>query len=329
MSARCVVTGSTGNLGQHVCAELVAAGYEVVGLHRPTSEVAILDRLGVAGREGDVKDPDSLMRAFEGAELVFHVAALFREAKHPDSEYWAVNVDGTRHVLEAAASCGTRKVVHCSTIGVHSHIPDPPADETEPYRPADTYQVTKCEGEKLALEYFSSGRVPGCVVRPAMIWGPGDSRLKKLFHGIQQRRLPIIGSGRTLLHWVDVRDVARGMRLAAEKPDNSGEVYILAGAAPVRLDRLFTLIADELGTTVLPVRIPAAPLALLGDAVEAVCTPLGVEPPIYRRRVGFFTKTRSFDWSKARRELGYEPAGSLEDEIADIIRSYRELGWLT
>lgn len=323
-----MVTGSTGNLGGYVCAELAAAGYEVVGLHRPTSDVGVLERLGVLGRAGDVKDPESLMRAFEGAEVVFHVAALFREAKHPDSEYWAVNVEGTGHVLDAAVSCGARKVVHCSTIGVHSHIPDPPADETEPYRPADTYQVTKCEGEKVALEYFSGGRLAGCVVRPAMIWGPGDSRLRKLFRGIQRRRLPIIGTGKTLLHWVDVRDVARGIRLAAETEGNSGEVYILAGATPVRLDRLFALIASQLGTSVLPVRIPAGPLALLGDVVEALCTPLGVEPPIYRRRVGFFTKTRSFDWSKARAELGYEPSACLEDEIGDIIRSYRELGWL-
>jgi len=325
---RCAVTGSTGHVGRHLCVELTAAGHEVLALHRATSDVSVLDGLGVTRREADVKDAESLSRAFDGAEVVFHVAAMFREAKHPDSEYWAVNVEGTRHVLDTAVSCGARKVVHCSTIGVHSHIPDPPADETEPYRPADTYQITKCEAEKVALEYFSSGRVAGCVVRPAMVWGPGDIRLRKLFRGIQRRRLPIIGSGKTLLHWVDVRDVARGLRLASEKVGNSGEVYILAGATPVRLDRLFQQIASQLGTSVLPVRIPAAPLALLGDVAEALCKPLGVEPPIYRRRVGFFTKTRSFDWSKARAELGYEPAGSLEDEIRDIIQSYRELGWL-
>lgn len=326
---RCAVTGSTGNLGRHLCAELTAAGHEVLALQRATSDASVLDELDVTRREGDVKDRESLLCAFEGADVVFHVAALFREAKHPDSEYWSVNVEGTRNVLDAAVSRGVRKVVHCSTIGVHSHIPDPPADESEPYRPGDIYQVTKCEAEKLALEYFCGGRIAGCVVRPAMVWGPGDSRLRKLFRGIQRRRLPIIGTGKTLLHWVDVRDVARGLRLAAEKADNSGEIYILAGASAVRLERLFHLIAKELETSLLPIRVPAGPLALLGDVVEALCKPFGVEPPIYRRRVGFFTKTRSFDWSKARVELGYEPAGSVEDEIRAIIRSYRELGWLS
>jgi nucleoside-diphosphate-sugar epimerase len=288
----------------------------------------VLEGLGVAAKLGDVTDPDSLRRPFEGCDVVFHIAALFREAKHADGAYWAVNVDGTRNVLDAAISSGVRKVVHCSTAGVHSHIPNPPADESEAYRPGDIYQETKCEGEKLALEYFRGGRVEGCVVRPAMIWGPGDARTRKLFAGIQRRRLPVIGTGRTLLHWVDVRDLARGFRLAAEKEGNSGEVYIVAGAEPIELEALFRLIADRLGTTLLPFKVPALPVQLLGQVVEVLCRPFGVEPPIYRRRVGFFTKTRAFDWSKARTELGYRPSGSIEDEVTAIIQSYRDLGWL-
>ncbi len=219
------------------------------------------------------------------------------------------------------------RVVHCSTVGVHSHIPNPPADESEAYRPGDTYQLTKCEGEKVALEYFRTGAIAGCVVRPAMIWGPGDTRTRKLFRGIQRRRLPIIGSGKTLLHWVDVRDVASGFRLASEA-GGQGEVYIVAGAEAIQLEKLFRLIADHLGTSLLPVKIPARPVQLLGSLVETVFRPLGLEPPLHRRRVDFFTKTRAFDCSKARRDLGYEPAGTIDDEITAIIGSYRELGWL-
>jgi nucleoside-diphosphate-sugar epimerase len=326
---RCAVTGSTGFVGRELCRELRGAGgYYVAALHRATSDVGVLEGLGVDAKIGDVTDPESLRPAFEGCDVVFHIAALFREAKHGDGAYWAVNVDGTRNVLDAAIASGVRKVVHCSTAGVHSHIPNPPADESEEYRPGDIYQATKCEGEKLALEYFRVARIEGCVVRPAMIWGPGDTRTRKLFCGIQRRRLPVIGTGRTLLHWVDVRDLARGFRLAAEKEDNSGEVYILAGAEPIELEAMFRLIADRLGTKVLPLRIPAQPVQLLGSVVEALCRPFGIEPPIYRRRVDFFTKTRSFDGSKARTELGYCPRGSIDDEVAAIIASYRELGWL-
>ena len=325
---RCVVTGSTGHVGRQLCRELAAAGHDVVALHRARSDTAVLRGLDVQLRQGDVKDPKSLPPVLEGAEVVFHLAALFREARHPDSEYWAVNVEGTRNVLDAAISCGVRKVVHCSTIGVHSHIPEPPADETEDYRPADVYQRSKCAGEQLALEYFRRGDVAGCVVRPAMVWGPGDIRLRKLFRGIQRRRLPIVGSGKTLLHWVDVRDVARGMRLAAERSDNSGEVYIVAGMRPIGVEELFGLIARHVGASPLPFRVPARPLQLLGGIVEALCRPFGIEPPLHRRRVDFFTKTRAFDWTKARHELGYQPSGSIEDEVRDIVHSYRELRWL-
>lgn len=325
---RCVVTGATGFVGSHLCRELAEEGYDVVALHRPTSELAALDGLAVRLAEGDVLDPGSLLRAFQAADVVFHIAALFREARHGDDRYRAVNVEGTRHVLDAAIEAGVGKVVHCSTVGVHSHIPDPPANETEEYRPADTYQLTKCEGEKLALEYFRGGALSGCVIRPAMIWGPGDTRTRKLFAGIQRRRMPIIGSGDTLLHWVDVRDLARAFRLAAETTDNDGEVYIVAGSEAIRLEDLFHLIAEHLGVSVLPVKIPALPVQLLGDVVELLCRPFGIEPPIYRRRVDFFTKTRCFEWSKARRELGYRPSGSIEDEVSDIIESYRALGWL-
>lgn len=324
---RCVVTGATGFLGRNLCRELTAAGHDVVALHRATSDLEGIRGLPVTLAEGDVLDPGSLARAFDSADVVFHVAALFREARHGEDRYRAVNVDGTRNVLDAAIAAGVAKVVHCSTVGVHSHIPHPPADETEEYRPADTYQRSKCEGEKLALECFRRGDMAGCVIRPAMIWGPGDTRTKKLFLGIRRRRMPVIGTGDTLLHWVDVRDVARAFRLAVDA-GRSGEAYIVAGSEPIRIEDLFHLIARRLGVTVLPVKVPALPLQLLGDVVEALCRPFGIEPPIYRRRVDFFTKTRAFDWSKARRELGYHPSGSIEDEVSAIIDSYRELGWL-
>lgn len=325
---RCAVTGATGFVGRFVCRELAEAGYEVAALHRSSSDVSVLEGLPVASKVGDVKDSDSLNRAFAEADVVFHIAALFRQARHDDGEYWAVNVEGTRNVLDAAIAQDVKKVVHCSTVGVHSHIPSPPADENEEYRPGDVYQQSKCEGEKLALEYFGSGRIDGCVIRPAMIWGPGDSRIRKLFRGIQAGRMPVIGTGRTVLHWVDVRDLARGFRLAAEKAGNTGEIYILAGAEPVELEQLFRRIAGHVGARLFPVRVPAWPVQLLGDVVETLCKPFGVEPPIYRRRVDFFTKTRWFDWSKARAELGYLPAGTLDDEIAAIVQSYRDLGWL-
>lgn len=288
------------------------------------TSVAALDLLD----HGDVKDPESLKAAMSGVDMVVHIAALFREAKHPDSEYHAVNVQGTENVFDAAIDAGVSRIVHCSTVGVHSHIPDPPASEDEAYRPADIYQQTKCIGETRVNEYFESGKIEGVVIRPAMIWGPGDTRTFKLFKGISSRRMPLIGMGTTWLHWVHVKDLAKSFRLALEAKDVTNEAFIVCGKEPVTMKHLYETIADCCDVPSKFVRIPALPIQILGSLCELVCKPLGVEPPLYRRRVDFFTKTRSFDGSKAREMLGYEPAYTFREEVSEIVSWYKAKQWI-
>jgi nucleoside-diphosphate-sugar epimerase len=322
------VTGATGFLGGALCRKLVEDGRRVRAIFRDPQKLSSLKDLDVETVQADVTDASATRAALQDADIVYHVAALFRQQGVPDTAFWDTNVEGTRNVLASAESEGVRRVVHCSTVGVHSHILNPPADENEAYRPGDVYQHTKCEGEKLALEWFRNGKIDGCVVRPAMIWGPGDTRTLKLFRGIGKRRMPVIGTGKVPLHWVLVDDVARGLILAGDVAKSTGQVYIIAGQESVTIEELFGLIAKHLGVKPLGIRIPAWPVQLVGEVVERVCRPLGIEPPIYRRRVDFFTKARSFDWSKARNELGYEPGQTLDEEVRLIVESYKRLGWL-
>ncbi len=326
-----LVTGATGFVGGHLANRLIELGAQTRVLVRKSADAEKVSQLREAGAEvvyGDVADRESVFQAVEGCERIFHIAALFRQAKFPDEVYYQVNVEGTRNVLDAAEQYGVQRVVHCSTVGVHSHIPSPPAAEDEPYRPGDIYQVTKCEGEKVALERFRSGSLEGVVVRPAMIWGEGDRRMLKLFKGVSQRRFPVIGSGKTLTHWVYVHDLVDGMLLAGEKPEAKGQIYIFAGKAPASISELVEAVADHAGVKPLPFKVPAAPMQLLGSAMEVVCKPFGVEPPIYRRRVDFFTKDRSFDTSKAQKELGYSPRHDFHTEVGNIYQWYRQQNWL-
>lgn len=325
---RALVTGATGFLGSALCQALVQHGYHVRAMFRNSRKLSALENLDLEVMPGDVTDTGSLNRLVSGVDLVFHIAAMFRDASKGPREYRRVNVEGTKNVLAAAKEAGVRKVIHCSTVGVHGHIPNPPANESEAYRPGDHYQVSKCAGEKVAKNSFDGGLIDGCIIRPAMLWGPGDKRTLKLFRGIQKRQMPMIGDGKTLFHWVMAADVAKAFILAAEIPESSRQTYIIAGERPVTITELFALIANRLNTNVLPVRLPAAPLQLAGSLIEAICVPLGISPPIYRRRVDFFTKSRAFDCTKAKRELGYRPSHSIESEIDIIIASYRELGWL-
>lgn len=323
-----LVTGAAGFVGSHLVAELKAEGYTVRAMVRDRGRLGMLDPAGIDLVVADITDRDALSRAFEGADLVFHIAALYREVRFPDSEYFRVNTEGTRNVFDIAQACSVKQVLHCSTIGVHSHIAHPPADESEPYAPTDVYQISKMEGEKIAFERLRSGAIGGAVIRPAMIWGPGDTRFLKLFRGIARRRLPLIGSGRVWTHWIYVKDLARAFRLAAEIPAANGELFIIAGNQPVLLCDVFTEIARCYGVRLLPVRIPVLPLQIAGRIVELICKPFGVEPPLHRRRADFFIKSRAFDCQKAARVLGFKAASSFLEELRSIAEWYRKAGWL-
>lgn len=326
---RAFVTGGTGFIGSRLCHELAGRGVRVLALVRSGSDRSKLAGLPVEFVEGDVTDLSSLRAGMAGCDTVFHMAALYREAKFPDAVYWKVNLDGTRNVLDAAKEVGVRYVSYCSTTGVLGDIKHPPADEATPYAPLDVYQESKTEAEKLVLERLRSGFIAGSVIRPTMVWGPHDTRLFKLFKGIATRSLPIVGDGKTWCHWVLVDDLVRGFRLAAESPyRTSAGLYTVGGERPVTLEHTMRTIAGVYGVKLLPFKVPVAPIQLAGSLVEAACAPFGIEPPLHRRRVDFFVKNRSFDCSKASRDFGYRPTYTFEEEAALTARWYLENGWL-
>jgi nucleoside-diphosphate-sugar epimerase len=274
----------------------------------------------------DLKDPATLAPAVEGINGVYHVAALFRLEGVPESEFWQINAEGVRHMMDAAIAAGVRRFVHCSTNGVHSDIDDPPADESAPFKPGDIYQETKLEGEKIAMRYFSEGRIDGVVLRPTMIYGPGDARTLKLFRMIAKRRFFYVGSGRALTHWVDVRDVAQAFRLAMEAEHINAEAFLIGGRSYHELRENVREISSALDVPEPGLHIPAAPMMALAHVVERVCKPLRIEPPLFPRRVSFFLKNRAYDISKAKEMLGYEPAQDFRGEIEDIISAYQTTG---
>ena len=204
----------------------------------------------------------------------------------------------------------------------------PPADESSALGPGDIYQLTKAEGELLALDFGRRRGLPVAVVRPGAIYGPGETRLLKLFRAIARGRYAIVGSGRTFYHPVFIDDLVQGYRLALTRSGAVGEPFIIAGPRYVTQAELAAVIARHTGGRVWPFRIPAAPLVWAGALCEAVCVPLGIEPPLHRRRVEFWTKSRAFSIEKARRVLGYAPQVDLEEGVARTVAAYRQAGWL-
>lgn len=323
-----LVTGANGYVGKEVVEQLVAQGVPVRALVRDREKGKELERPGVEIVIGDLSDYESLRRATRGVYGVFHIAAIFRQAGLPESVFHDINAEGTRRVFDAAIEAGVRRVIHCSTGGVLGHIANPPGNENSPYNPGDMYQRTKLEGEKIAMDYYRSGKMRGVVIRPAMIYGPGDTRNLKLFKMIARKKFFYVGPGMKSVHFVDVRDLARAFLLAMEHEDRNAEIYHVPGERAVPLKTLVNFVADYLQVPRPWLHLPVKPIQLLGTVCEAICTPFRIQPPIYRRRVDFYTKNRDFDGSKAARELGYRPAKPFEDEVKEITDWYRAHSWL-
>ncbi|HSJ07943.1 MAG TPA: NAD-dependent epimerase/dehydratase family protein, partial [Longimicrobiales bacterium] len=293
-----LVTGATGFTGGHLARALRARGHPVRALVRPGTAAGSLADAGIEVVRGDITDARAVDAAVAGMTTVYHVAAVYRTAGHPDDHYRAVHVGGTRNILDAAARHRVDRVVHCSTVGVHGAIRDVPSDEDSPFNPGDIYQQTKLEGELVAQEAFRQG-LPGVVVRPAAIYGPGDLRFLKLFRAVRSGRFRMFGSGEVTYHLVYIDDLVAGFILCGEKPEALGRTYILGGSGYITLNAFVRMVAEALDVEAPRGRLPIRPLIAAAVACEALCRPFGIEPPLHRRRVDFFVKPRAFSIERA------------------------------
>jgi nucleoside-diphosphate-sugar epimerase len=327
---RVLVTGATGFTGGHLARALAAAGHDVSALVRDRAgePAADLARAGITPVSGDLRDPSTLAAATAGAEVVYHLAAIYRQAGVPADTYRVVNAVGAQLVVEAASRAGARRVVHCSTVGVHGDVERPPANEDAPLKPGDIYQETKLEGERLAQAAGARLGIEVTVARPSGIYGPGDRRLLRLFRGVARRRWFTLGSGEIYYHLTYIDDLVDGFRLLGEHPAAANRTYILAGGEVTTLNALVGLVAEGAEVPVPTRHLPVWPFWVAGALCEALCVPLRIEPPIFRRRVDFFTKSRAFDITRARTEIGFTPRVGLRDGIRRTLAWYREHGWL-
>lgn len=323
-----LVTGANGYIGSQIVEYLQGCKIPVRAMVRSEEKAAALRSKGIEVVIGDLQRPETLPAAVEGIHGVYHIAAVYRQAGLPESVFFDVNAEGTRRVFEASIAAGVRRIVHCSTGGVLGHISNPPGTDKTPYAPGDMYQRSKTEAEKIAMNYYQSGRMRGAVIRPAMVFGPGDTRHLKMFRMIAKRRFFYVGKGDAYVHFIDIRDLVRAFVLAMEHEGISGEIYCIPGKEVRKLHEAVSIIAKQLGVGTPWLHLPVRPMQLLGSLCESVCTPFGINPPIFRRRVDFFTKSRYFDGSKAERELGFVPRQTFSEEVSDTINWYRAHKWL-
>ncbi|HEX2570623.1 MAG TPA: NAD-dependent epimerase/dehydratase family protein [Polyangia bacterium] len=326
---KATITGATGLVGANLAVELLGQGHEVRCTRRSTSRTDHLDGFPIEWVEADLDDQPSLERAFAGAAVVFHCAAQVDISRRGLEKMTRANVEGTRHVLDAVRRARVPRLVHCSSVAACAvTLTGDPVDETRPWNFAevglnDGYALTKHQGEQL-VQAAAAADVDAVIVNPTYMFGPYDVRPSsgKLIRDVVKGSIP--GTTPGYNNFVDVRDVCRGMILAAEK-GRRGERYIL-GHQDMSYHDAMHLIARVAGVRPPRFRIPrplATALGLIGDLQERL---LGREPLINSISVkyGYFPGYR-FTSAKAMRELGYRP-GPLEPAITDAIAWFRRRG---
>ncbi len=330
---RLLVTGGTGFIGSHLAEEGRRRGADVVVLGltgRPEEQAnaALLRRMGAEVLAGSITDAELCRRAARDATHIFHLAVAMREGGKGDEFFESINLDGTRQLLEAASMQRVERFVYCSTIGIYGHKAPGITREDSPLAPGNIYERTKVSAELLVRDFAEHCGVPSVILRPADVYGPRDQRLLKLFKGVSRGRFPLFGSGKGRRHMVYVDDVVSAFFKACERDEALGEGLIVAGPSACTLRELLDEITHATGSTRYGVRLPLAPMLGLAAAVEDVSAALGIDPPIYRRRMDFFHSDLEFDTSRARRVLGWEPKVDLREGIRRTLEDYRATGGL-
>jgi len=301
-----LVTGASGFLGWHVARVLRERGHAVRALVRPGSRLRDLDAEPVTG---DLRDPASLERAVSGCGLVFHVAADYRLWAKEPAELYRSNVDGTRHLLEAARRAGVERVVYTSTVGCIGIPERGLGDEDTPvslHDMAGDYKRSKFLAEQAALE-FARGGFPVVIVNPTAPVGDHDVKPtptgQTVLDFLNGRMPAFIDTG---LNIVDARDVAEGHLLACER-GRPGKRYIL-GSENLTLAQILRLLAKITGRKAPTLRLPYAVAYCAGVCSTAWAEVTGVPPRVPLEAVRMARKKMWVTHEKARRELGFQPA---------------------
>jgi dihydroflavonol-4-reductase len=323
-----LVTGANGFVGAAVVRALIARGESVRALVRPTGNTVNLDDLPGEIVRGDITDAESLRRAADGCETVFHVAADYRLWVPDEQSMYRTNVEGSVNVLESAATAGAKRMVYTSSVAVLGINADrTPSNEGTPVSVSEMigpYKRSKYLAEQAVREKAAELGYPVITVNPSTPIGPGDFRptpTGRIIVDAALGKMPAyIDTGLNIVH---VDDVANG-HLLARDAGIPGERYILGGA-DLSLKEILAMVASHSGRKPPLVRLPRAavyPVAVIGELLARL---FGSEPLVTRDELRMARKHMYFSSSKAERELGYRwrPA---EDAIVDALAWFRAHG---
>lgn len=336
---RVLITGGTGFIGSHFTRRVLEAGHKVnLVVHKTQPEFP--EGPSVKHIQCDLEDPTLFRNAGFKCDAAVNMAGLLRKPGIRDEAYWKVHYESTKHMLEECEKFKIKHLLLVSTTGVYGATGRSPRGEDGPYGPGDIYEKTKLEAERYAKEQCPQDGVALTIARPALVYGPGDMHLLPLYRGIRGGYFRIVGDGSNLIHPIYIDDLIEALMrcvpgLLSEPapetpvPGKAPRVLNLAGERPVAFGELCEAIAHAVGKKRLPsLKIPARLAAAAGGALEAVHKITRIRPPLTRETVKFMTSDRSYDITRAKRALGWQPAVGIEEGTRRAVAWYREKGLL-
>lgn len=320
---KALVTGAPGWLGNRLVDELIKSGHEVRCLVLPGMNADSLSSIGSEIVLGDITKPQTLQGVAKDVDVVLHCAGIIHPKRVKD--FFKINTDGTRNMIEAAVDGGARRFVYVSSNSAQGTNVDRNTMMTEDgaTRPYKKYGESKIQAEKIVNEFNAQEKIETVVIRPCWYYGPGQpERMTRLMKMVQSGKPIILGDGKNLRSMSYIDNVVQGLMLAAQVEKANGQTYWLADEKPYTTIEIYQAIADALGVTIKPRFIPSftANVAELADNLFQTFGFYFTEAHV----AGEIVKDIACSIEKAKRELGFNPKWELKSGMMESVKWAKE-----
>jgi len=316
MNKKLFVTGGTGRLGQRFIHLALEKGYKVTALVRDVKKAHdVFQELNIELVQGDITtaSPDVLRDAMRGKDVV-HIAAVV-DFRASYGALKAINVDGTRRMVDAATAEHVERFVHMSSTGIYHHPKSLPIDENQEPTPLAGYGQTKLEAEQVVQQ---SG-LDYVMIRAPAIYGPGfDEGFHMVVDWVKKGKMPIMGNGNNRVPLIHVDDVAQALMLALERQDIHRDAFIVTSGEELTQKDCLQIVAKKLGVPAPAKKVPIW-LAYGMVFLDWLKSLTGAKRKLLKLYVDFLAEDRVFDITKARTKLGFEPKVPLEKGLEGLI----------
>jgi nucleoside-diphosphate-sugar epimerase len=316
---RVAVTGGTGCLGRPLVERLIAGDAYLKLLTLPNDPSLSYPDNKVEIITGDLNSPDALNLLSLDCDVVFHLAGMVHTVpgtEEEEQEFFRVNVEGTRNLLEAAKKNRVKRVVFYSTVGVYGKDADFHGDELSPCKPSSVYAKSKYQAEQLVLNGSNDGGPEGTVLRFPVVYGPLDrGNVAKLIKAIHSRLFFYFGDGNCLRSMISSRNTAEAAIRAAFEPKAASEVFCVTDGRDYTMNELVDCICGVLGISKRPYHVPVLLADLAGRFGDVLRKWTHIPFPIDSDRVRKLSRPLTFSCEKAKEVLGYDPVEALEEGI--------------